>query len=93
MEWYIHYWRCQVDEKIWQCWSYSQKQHIVEQLIPTLGYLKPHVTHYYVPENEGSMTLEDQQHINSKQFQNITNLCLEESQFFRPQPANQRSAN
>ncbi|CAL0304976.1 unnamed protein product [Lupinus luteus] len=26
MKWYIDNWRCQIDEKIWQCWGYPQKK-------------------------------------------------------------------
>lgn len=39
---YVNNWRCQVDEKVWQCWSYSEKKHIIEQLFPTLCNLEAH---------------------------------------------------
>lgn len=39
MKWYINNWRCQIDEKIWQCRGYPQKKHVIQQLIPTLCYL------------------------------------------------------
>ena len=40
MKRYINYWRSQIDEQIWQCWCYPQKQHIVQKLISTLTNLK-----------------------------------------------------
>lgn len=39
MKWYIHNWRCQIDEKVGQRWSYPQKKHVIQQLFPSLGNL------------------------------------------------------
>lgn len=36
-------WRTNIDEGIWQGWSNSQKQHIIEQVCSPFGYL--HRTH------------------------------------------------
>lgn len=41
MEWYINNWRCQIDKKVWQCWSDPQEKHVIKQLFPTLCYLDP----------------------------------------------------
>lgn len=36
----IDNWRSQIDKKIWQCWSDSQKEHVVQQLLSPFCYLK-----------------------------------------------------
>jgi hypothetical protein len=35
----IYNWRTNIDEGIWQGWSNSQKQHIIEQVCSPFGYL------------------------------------------------------
>lgn len=39
VKWHIHNRRRQIDEKIGQGRCYPQKQHVVQQLFPTLCYL------------------------------------------------------
>lgn len=43
MERYVNDWRCQVDEKVRQCWSYPQEKHVIKQLFPTLRNLDRHI--------------------------------------------------
>lgn len=39
MKWYVDNWRCQIDKKVGQRRSYSQKEHVIQQLFPALCYL------------------------------------------------------
>lgn len=37
--WHIHYWGSNIDESVWQCWGDSEKEHVVQQLLSSLGNL------------------------------------------------------
>lgn len=47
----LYNWRTNIDESIWQGWSNSQKQHIIEQVCSPFGYL--HKTHCQLSYDRG----------------------------------------
>lgn len=72
MERHINNWGCQINEKVWQCWSYPQKEHIVQQLIPTFCYLNTQkIMLSLIKQSRRSVLFKNDIRINTSAWKNL----------------------